>query len=122
MASLIKRGCRRSQRWPSARYDHRAVIVEQQHSAIEQPLVARQRDRKVLSAARGGGQLLLVEIIRPQAELVDGVAKFQPMQPLGIGRFETAADDVADAEHDRPRSSRHRAAPAERPSGIDPAT
>ena len=39
-----------------------AVIVEQQHRAVEQLLVARQRDREVLSAPRRARELAPLEL------------------------------------------------------------
>jgi hypothetical protein len=79
--------------------DYGAVILQHQHSAVEQPLITRQSNRHFGAALGSPAQAMSRNIRRRHGQEIDGAAVLQLVNPLSKGWVKTAAEHVLDPQH-----------------------
>ena len=80
-------------------HDDGAIAIEQQHRAVEQLLMARQRDRQFLAAAGRDEQPTAGQIGDRHVDDVDRAAMLEPVKLLGKLWLQSAPQHAVDAQH-----------------------
>ena len=76
-----------------------AVGLEHEHGAVEQPLIARQRDRHLGAALRRRAEAMPGNIGGRHGQEIDRALMFQLVNPLGKRRIKAAAEHLLDPQH-----------------------
>jgi hypothetical protein len=78
---------------------HGVVGLEHEHRAVEQPLIARQRDRDLRSALRRRTEAMPGYIGGGHRQETDRPVMFQLVNPLGKRRIKAASEHLLDPQH-----------------------